>query len=88
MQVRPDNKYALNDLHQEIDLYDRKIAHCQNVERFDSELARASALHRLVTKRATLAKAARAMAERGVETDAKYLPRSFKAMQATAKATS
>ncbi len=87
MQVRPDNKYALNDLHQEIDLYDRKIAHCQNVEKYDSELERASAVQRLVTKRGTLVKAARAMAGRGVEVDAKFLPRSFKAEAATAKAT-
>lgn len=75
----PDSKFALQDLHQEIDLFDRKIAYCQHLEKFDSETARASALQKLVTKRETLVKAALAMASRGVVCDAKYLPRSFKA---------
>jgi hypothetical protein len=79
-----DSKYALKDLHVEIDLFDRKIAYCQAHEKFDSEQARASALQKLVTKRETLVKAALAMASRGVECDAKHLPRSFK-QAATAK---
>ena len=85
MPVRPDTKFALRELHEEIDLFDRKIAHCQTHEKFDSEEARASALKKLVTNRETLVKIARAMASRGVECDPKYLPRSFKEPEASPK---
>ena len=78
MPAIPDSKYALKDLHVEIDLFDRKIAYCRANEKFDSEERRASALQKLVTKRETLVKAALAMAGRGVQCDSKYLPRSFK----------
>ncbi len=88
MQARPDSKYALKDLHEDIDLFDRKIAYCQAHERFDSEQARASALQKLVTKRETLVKTALAMASRGVECDPKYLPRSFREIANTAKVAS
>ena len=79
MHVKVDSKYALNDLHGEIDLFDRKIAYCESHEQFDSQQARESALQKLVTKRESLVKSALAMASRGVECDPKYLPRSFKA---------
>jgi hypothetical protein len=88
MQARPDSKYALKDLHEEIDLFDRKIAYCEEYEQFDSQQARQSALQKLVTKREALVKAALAMASRGVECDPKYLPRSFKAAALTAKVAS
>ena len=78
MAAVPDSKYALQDLHMEIDLFDRKIAYCRGNEKFDSEQARASALQSLMTKRETMVKAALAMARRGVVCDPKYLPRSFK----------
>ena len=88
MQVRADSKYALKDLHEEIDLFDRKIAYCANHEQFDSPQARESALQKLVTKRESLVKAALAMASRGVECDPKYLPRSFKAAALATKVAS
>lgn len=68
----------LKELHQEIDLFDRKIAYCQNFEKFDSEQERSSAVQKLGTKREALVKIARGMASRGIECDPKYLPRSFK----------
>lgn len=77
--ARRDTKYELKDLHQEIDYYDRKIAYCQTLEPYATEDARAEALKKLVTKRETLVKEAKGMAERGVEFDEKYLPRSFRA---------
>ncbi len=86
MQAKPDNKYALQDMYEEIDLFDRKIAHCRNHEKFDSEHERESALEKLMTKRAALVKTALAMASRGVECNPKYLPRSFKQATATAEA--
>jgi hypothetical protein len=87
MPARPDNKYELKDLHQEIDLFDRKIAHCQNFEKFVTEEERAIVLKKLVTKRGALVKTALAMAGRGVECDPKYLPRSFKAAAEVMKVT-
>lgn len=88
MPVVPDSKYALRDLHGAIDLFDRKIAYCQEYEKFDSEGARTSALRKLTTKRETLVKTALAMAGRGVECDPKYLPRSFKAAADAPEVTS
>lgn len=88
MQVKPDSKYALKDLHEEIDLFDRKISYCENHEQFETQQARASALQKLMTKRETLVKTALAMASRGVQCDPKYLPRSFKAAAGTDKVAS
>jgi hypothetical protein len=87
MPAIPDSKYALKDLHAQIDLFDRKIAYCQSHEKFDSEPDRAAALQKLVSKRETLAKTALAMASRGVEFDPKHLPRSFKQEAQAAKVT-
>jgi hypothetical protein len=77
MQTKSACKYDLKDLHQEIDFFDRKIAHCQDHQKFDSELARAGALQKLVTRRGTLVKNALEISSRGIECDPKYLPRSF-----------
>lgn len=74
----PRNKYFLRDLHQEIDLFDRKLAHLTSVE-FASPADREEAQERLLAKRATLEKAARELAASGVEFDVKELPRSFRA---------
>ena len=87
MPARSDNKYELKDLHQEIDLFDRKIAYCQNFERFATDEERGATLQKLVTKRAALVKTALEMAARGVECDPKCLPRSFKAAAEAAKVT-
>jgi hypothetical protein len=78
MQAPTPNPYYLIDVHKEIDLLDRKIAYCQNFEKFDSEAARGSALKKLATKRTTLVKVAEDMASKGIKCDPKYLPRSFK----------
>lgn len=83
--ITPDSRSALKDLHQEIDLFDRKIGYCRNHEKFDSEQGRAAALQRLVTKREGLVKTALGMASRGIVCDPKYQPRSFKAQAATSE---
>jgi hypothetical protein len=75
----------LKDLYQEIDLFDRKIAYCQDFEKFATDEERATALQKLVTKREALVKTAREMAGRGIECDPKYLPRSFKTPTEAAK---
>lgn len=78
MPVRPATRLGLRDIHQEIDLLDRKIAHLHNFEIFDSESAKKLALDRLTSKRETLVKAAAEMVANGIEFDPKYLPRSFR----------
>lgn len=74
----PRNKYFLRDLHQEIDLYDRKIAYLNSHGEFASPTEREDAQGKLLTKRASLEKAARELAAMGIEYDAKDLPRSFR----------
>ncbi len=78
MKFKSESKYHLRDLHAEIDLYDRKIVHCEHYERFESDKDRASAVAKLIAKRETLTKNAVAMAKSGVEYDPSTLPRSFK----------
>ncbi|HET9698021.1 MAG TPA: hypothetical protein VFP40_14205 [Terriglobales bacterium] len=78
MKTIPDNKYNLRDLHQEIALTDRKISHAQNVEPFEDENDRITAVSKLQNRREELVRTAEAMAERGVEYDLKDLPPSMK----------
>lgn len=78
MRLHRATRGDLDDLHKEIDYFDRKIAYCRDLERFDSEAQRSSALHKLVTKRGTLVKAAAEITALGVQFNPKYLPRSFK----------
>ena len=79
MQIRPPSKYHLKDLHKEIDLFDRKIEHCANHAKFDSEEDRATALQKLVNARLKVVKAAAAMVSQGIDFDPEQLPRSLKA---------
>ncbi len=85
MQLRSESKYVLKDLHQEIGLLDRKIAHCEKFEKFESDKERATALQKLVRTRKMLVNSAEKMAQHGVEFDAKDLPRSLKEQPAPAK---
>lgn len=81
----PHNTCHLKELHQEIDLLDRKVAHCQNLEKYDTEQERTAAVTKLSNKRALLVKAANELAEAGVVVDPKYLARSFRNAESTAK---
>jgi hypothetical protein len=76
--VRQD-KYFLRDLHQEIDLYDRKLAFLNQYMDFASPADRQEAANRLLAKRALLEKKARALVAMGVEYRQEELPRSFRA---------
>ena len=78
----PHDKYFLKQLHQEIDLYDRKLAHLDNYAEFDSPSERDDAKAKLLTKRAALEKAAKELAAEGVEFNQADLPRSFSADRA------
>lgn len=77
MQANSYSPYALKDLHQAIDLMDRKIAWCSSGEIFASEEAREDQLRKLSTKRAALVKSALALANLGVRCDPKFLARSM-----------
>ena len=81
----PRDKYFLRSLHQEIDLYDRKLAYLANYVIFASEAEREEAEKKMLTKRATLEKTARELAASGVEFSQADLPRSFRAQAAAAQ---
>ena len=75
--IRRD-KYFLRDLHQEIDLYDRKLAYLDRYVDFASPGDRAEAEKKMLAKRAHLEKTARDLVALGVEYEDKDLPRSFR----------
>lgn len=77
MQANAYSPYVLRDLHQAIDLMDRKITYCTTFEAFETQDARDACLRKLSTKRAALVKTALALAALGVSCDPKFLPRSF-----------
>lgn len=71
-------KYDLKSLHEEIDLYDRKLIHMAKYATFASEAERETAIAKMTTKRATLARTAQKLVEDGVEFHPSDLPRSFR----------
>ncbi|MGC2637667.1 MAG: hypothetical protein WA294_10850 [Acidobacteriaceae bacterium] len=77
MQANAYSQYALKDLHQAIDLMDRKITYCNTLEAFESEAAREAHFRKLSSKRTALVKSAMTLAAMGVHCDPKFLPRSF-----------
>ena len=77
----PHDKYFLRSLHQEIDLYDRKIAYLEKYVQFDSTADREGAENKLLAKRATLAETAKRLVSDGVEFNPADLPRSFRASE-------
>jgi hypothetical protein len=77
MQANAYSKYALKDLHDAIDLIDRKIGYCQTYETFDSHEAQEAAMRKLSSKRASLVKSALALSALGVVSDSELRPRSF-----------
>lgn len=79
MELSLSNKYRLKDLFKEIDLLDRKIAHC---EAYDSEDGRAANLKKLKTKREQLVRKTDELGGPGEWCDPKDLPRSFRNEQA------
>ena len=77
----PHDKYFLRSLHQEIDLYDRKLAYLKKYAVFASPADREEAEKRLLAKRAPLAETARKLVVDGVEFNAADLPRSFRSLE-------
>lgn len=77
MQTYHPNKFSLEDLYREIDLYDRKIAHTLHIEKFSMGSERVAAVGKLRRQRQQLVKIAMKFAGEGVAFDPKFLPRSF-----------
>lgn len=80
-KVVPHDKYFLRSLHQEIDLYDRKISHLEKYVQFETIAEREGAEHKLLAKRASLAETAKQLVADGVEYSPSELPRSFRATE-------
>ena len=76
------DKYYLKSLHEEIDLFDRKLAHLLKYETFATEAERTASAGRLNAKRELLARTARQLANEGIEFKASDLPRSFRTSDA------
>jgi hypothetical protein len=77
----PHDKYFLRSLHQEIDLYDRKLAYLEKYVQFASMADRKEAENKLITKRASLAQTAMQLVADGVEFNLSDLPRSLRASE-------
>jgi hypothetical protein len=73
-----ENKYALKTLHEEIDLFDRKLAHLLKYDVFPTEAARDAAARKLTLKRELLVNKAKVMTDDGIEFKPNDLPRSFR----------
>jgi hypothetical protein len=74
----PYETIHLRALHQEIDLFDRKLAHLAKYGEYSSEADRKAAASKLEKKRETLAVEARKLVKSGVDFQISELPRSFR----------
>jgi|GEM_PF-2492567 len=72
-----ENKYYLKTIHEEIGLFDRKLAHLLKYEVFESDEARDAAVRKLTRKRDTLVETAKRLAADGVEFNDYDVPRSI-----------
>jgi hypothetical protein len=71
-------KVRLKMLHEEIDLFDRKLAHLMKYDVFPSETERNAAARKLNLKRDALVAKAKALTDDGTEFKPNDLPRSFR----------
>ena len=78
MATPTHDKYFLKTLHEEIDLFDRKLAHMLKYDSFKTDAERLSATNKLNTKREQLVKTARQLVNDGIDYKPSDLPRSFR----------
>jgi hypothetical protein len=78
MATAPTGKYYLRSVHEEIALFDRKLAHLEKYETFTSDEERDSAARKMATKRKALVTIAQRLVAEGVEFSASELPRSLR----------
>jgi hypothetical protein len=86
--MKPAGKYGMRDLHQEIDLLDRKMAYSRDHEQFACDSDRAAALRKLTTRRLSLIKTVNEATARGLECEPKYMARSIAGVATSEKAGS
>jgi len=79
-------KIRLKMLHEEIDLFDRKLAHVMKYDVFPSETERNAAVRKLSLKRDALVLKAKALTDDGTEFKPNDLPRSFRPKDARVEA--
>jgi len=79
-------KIRLKMLHEEIDLFDRKLAHLMKYDVFPSETERNAAARKLNLKREALVAKAKALTDEGTEFKPNDLPRSFRPKDARVEA--
>lgn len=72
-----ENKYYLKTVHEEIGLFDRKLAHLLKYDVFESDAAKEAAVRKLARKRETLVETAKRLAAEGIEFKPSDLPRSI-----------
>src|SRR5947208_2976789 len=65
MATQPSGRYLLKSLHEEISLFDRKIAHLEKYETFPSDQERTTAADKLAAKRNLLIRKAQVMIDEG-----------------------
>jgi hypothetical protein len=72
------DKYHLKSIHEEIGLFDRKLAHLMKFEKFETDAERDEAARKMRVKRETLVRTALRLADEGVEFKPGDLPRSMR----------
>jgi hypothetical protein len=88
MSTLPSGKYQLKTLHEEISLFDRKLAHLRTYETFPSDAEREAAADKLAAKRNLLVRRAQQMIDEGIEFSQFERPKSLSSDEAqTATAT-
>lgn len=78
MRAVAQDKYALRDLHREIDLLDRKLAHLQKHETFDSAEERTAAVRKLNVRRDQHVVLAQSLIDLGIEYHPSEVPLSIR----------
>jgi hypothetical protein len=76
--VEMPGRYYLKSVHEDIALCDRKLAHLEKYEAFATDEDRQTAIAKMTTKRAKLAKTAQKLVDDGVEYLPSELPRSLR----------
>jgi hypothetical protein len=78
MPTHAHDKYYLKSLHEEIDLFDRKLAHSLRYGTFATEAERKASVGKMNAKRDLLVRTAKLLASEGIEYKESDLPRSFR----------
>lgn len=74
---QPKDKYYLRSIHEEIGLYDRKLAHLLKYDQFATDKDREVAAQKLTSKRNLLVRDANHLIESGIEYKTSDVPRSL-----------